>query len=163
MPEAITDTSPIQYLHQTNLLHLLPNLYGTITMPQAVATELEQGRLQSIDLPDLASLDWLTIVQLQPSSPILQIPGLGAGEREVLTLATLIPDALALLDDGLARSHARQLGAHFTGTLGILLKAKQLGLIKAVQPTLDQLNQLNFRLAQSTYRSALRLAGELNL
>ena len=32
MPEVITDTSPIQYIYQTNLLDLLPILYGQITM-----------------------------------------------------------------------------------------------------------------------------------
>jgi hypothetical protein len=45
MLEVITDTSPIQYLHQVNLLELLPKLYGQIIMPQAVASvaSIEHG------------------------------------------------------------------------------------------------------------------------
>lgn len=51
MPEVITDTSPIQYLHQINQLNLLPTLYAQIRMPQAVADELAQGRTQGISFP----------------------------------------------------------------------------------------------------------------
>jgi predicted nucleic acid-binding protein len=67
MPEVITDTSPIQYLYQTNLLGLLPTLYGQIILPQAVADELAQGQSQGVALPDPASLSWLTIRPLQES------------------------------------------------------------------------------------------------
>ncbi len=41
MREVIADTSPIQYLYQTNLLELLPTLYKQVLMPQAVADELD--------------------------------------------------------------------------------------------------------------------------
>ena len=56
MPEVIMDTSPIQYLYQSNLLKLLPILYQQIVMPQAVADELAQGRFQGMILPDPVSL-----------------------------------------------------------------------------------------------------------
>jgi predicted nucleic acid-binding protein len=32
----ISDTSPVQYLHQLGLLRLLPGLFGKIIVPQAV-------------------------------------------------------------------------------------------------------------------------------
>lgn len=47
----ITDTSPVQYLHQIHQLHLLPTLYGQVKMPQAVADELAEGLAQGIVLP----------------------------------------------------------------------------------------------------------------
>ncbi len=52
MPKAIADTSPIQYLYQTNLLDLLPNIYGEILIPQAVNQELAAGRAQGVALPN---------------------------------------------------------------------------------------------------------------
>ena len=159
MPEVITDTSPIQYLYQTNLLDLLPTLYGQITMPQAVADELAQGQSQNIPLPDPASLSWLTIGLVQ-SELVPLVPDLGAGEREVLTLALETPDSLVLLDDALARRYARQLGVVFTGTLGVLLKAKQSGYINSIRPVLDQLDDLRFRLDPTTRVAVLRLAEE---
>lgn len=86
MPEVITDTSPIQYLYQTNLLDLLATLYGQITMPQAVANELDRGRVQGMALPDTFSLAWITVRQVQASALVPSLPNLGLGEREALTL-----------------------------------------------------------------------------
>ncbi len=43
MPNFISNTSPIQYLYQTNLLELLPQLYGNIILPQGVVIELAEG------------------------------------------------------------------------------------------------------------------------
>lgn len=109
MPEVITDTSPIQYLYQIAQLDLLPTLYGQIKMPQAVADELTQGLDQGISLPDSTSLSWIVLCQVPSSVLIPDIPNLGAGEREALSLATTIPDSLVILDDALARSYAQQL------------------------------------------------------
>ncbi|WP_293113102.1 hypothetical protein [Moorena sp. SIO4G3] len=50
MPNVIADTSPIQYLYQTNLLDLLPQLYGSVIVPQAVANELAAGAALKISL-----------------------------------------------------------------------------------------------------------------
>ncbi len=44
MPDIVCDTSSIQYLHQIELLHLLPALAGRIFIPPAVLHELEEGR-----------------------------------------------------------------------------------------------------------------------
>jgi len=41
--EVISDTSPLQYLHQADCLHLLPAMYGEILVPQGVAEEIEEG------------------------------------------------------------------------------------------------------------------------
>jgi uncharacterized protein len=162
VPEAITDTSPIQYLHQINLLNLLPALYGQIIMPQAVANELAEGRAQGVLLPDPDSLSWITLRQVAESILVPGLPNLGRGEREVLSLALTMPDALVILDDALARKYARQLNLTVTGTLGVLLKAKQLGLVESIAPILNQLNALNFRIAQSTHAAVLKLAHEGN-
>ena len=46
-----------------------------------------------------------------------------------------------------------------TGTLGVLLRAKQAGLVPAVAPLLDRLAALRFRLGRPTREEVLRLAG----
>jgi predicted nucleic acid-binding protein len=65
-----------------------------------------------------------------------------------------------LLDDALARKVADSLELPFTGTLGILLSLKELGLVPAILPLLDHLQALNFRLSPETRSVVLRLAGE---
>lgn len=160
MPEAITDTSPIQYLYQINQLTLLPILYEQVRMPQAVADELAQGRAQGISLPDPVSLPWIIFCPIPPSMLIPAVPNLGLGEREALSLAVTIPDALVILDDALARNYAQQLSIQITGTLGVLLKGKQLGHVDEIAPLLDKLDTLNFRLAPATRSTVLKLASE---
>ena len=81
-------------------------------------------------------------------------------EREALALALEISDSIVLLDDAPARRYARMLGVKFTGTLGVLLKAKQSGHLTTVLPILDQLDSLGFRLDSVTRASVLKLACE---
>lgn len=79
----------------------------------------------------------------------------------MLSLAVERTEALAILDDALAREFASHLGVSFTGTLGILLRAKTAGLLGAVKPTVDRLEELGFRLDAATRAAVLDLAGEI--
>jgi predicted nucleic acid-binding protein len=99
----------------------------------------------------------------QPTGRLLLpiITDLGAGEREVLALGTETPDSLVILDDALARRYARLLNLTLTGTLGVVLKAKETGLLPAVAPVLDRLQKLRFRMDPETRQAVLRLAGEV--
>jgi hypothetical protein len=54
------------------------------------------------------------------------------------------------------------LGLAVTGTIGVLLLAKNLGKISAIKPILKTLmQQNNFRLAQNLYQQVLQQAGEV--
>lgn len=160
MPEIICNTSPVQYLHQLGSLHFLPALVKSLTVPSAVQDELNAGRELGLDVPDLQIFEW--VVVRRPASPValLLITDLGPGEREVLALALESLDAVCVLDDSLARRVAGALGLRVTGTLGILLDAKQAGIVMNVRPLLDQLQNLGFRLAPHTRAAVLKLAGE---
>ena len=160
MPEVVSNTSPLQYLHQLGLLDLLPRLVGRVTVPQAVVDELEAGRALGHDLPDVTSLAWVTV--RTPAAPHVTYPELGRGETDVLSLALELPagEMVVILDDAQAREAASRLGLKLTGTLGVLLDAKRAGLIPAVEPHLDRLDALGFRLAGHTRSAVLRLAGE---
>ena len=160
MRDVICDTSPIQYLHQLGLLHILRTLAGDVIVPPAVQDELAEGRVLGVNLPDLAALDWIT-VRRPVSEPALRlVVDLGPGEAEVLMLGLETPEAVVVLDDALARRVAETIGLPLTGTLGLLLDAKRAGLIQALGPLLDQLQALNFRVASRTRAAVLELAGE---
>jgi len=88
--EAICDTSPIQYLHQTGFLHLLAEFYTRITIPPAVVDELERGRSIGVDLPDVRALPWLTIQAPEGLDKVLAAADLGARDKEVLALGTQV-------------------------------------------------------------------------
>jgi len=80
---------------------------------------------------------------------------LGAGEKEVLALALQVPGAVVILDERLGRLYAETLKLTFTGTLGILLRAKAEGLISEIAPVLEQLDRLKFRLSARTRAAVL--------
>lgn len=160
MSEFICNTSPLQYLYQLGLLDILRALTGGVTVPPAVVRELQAGPSRGATVPDPASLSWVTTRTPTSAAVMPLITDLGAGEREVLALARESPTAIAILDDGAARRVAAILGIRHRGTLGVLLDAKRVGLVVAVQPILDQLQALGFRLDARTRQDVLDLAGE---
>ena len=160
MPEVICDTSPIQYLHQLGLLHLLPALAGRVLIPPAVLYEIEEGKACGIDLPDVRALEWGTIRSPTGGSTLPLDHNLGPGETEVLLLAGEIDNAVVVLDDGLARKVADQRRIPVIGTLGLLINAKRAGLVSSVKEQIDRLQAKRFRVSPLTRAAVLKLAGE---
>ncbi|WP_437911505.1 DUF3368 domain-containing protein [Sorangium sp. So ce302] len=160
MRDVLCNTSPLLYLHQLGRLDLLPDLYQRITIPKAVAHELREGMRLGHAVPRVEDLPWLAVEEVEHASLLRLVADLDAGEREVLALAAGRPASLLLLDDGQARRYATMLGLTFTGTLGVLLRAKQRGFLDRVSPCLDRLQALGFRIAPALRASVLELAGE---
>lgn len=67
MREVISNTSPLQYLHQLDLLDVLPTLYGEVLVPAGVVREIAAGRSLGVDLPDMESIPWLRIREVNRS------------------------------------------------------------------------------------------------
>jgi predicted nucleic acid-binding protein len=68
-----------------------------------------------------------------------------------------------LIDERLGRREAVRLGLSITGVLGVLLIAKNRGLISKVQPIIDALIlQANFRISRQLYEEVLQTANELD-
>jgi hypothetical protein len=145
------------------MLHVLQTLAGHIVVPPAVIDEHAVGRAQGVSLPDPTVLEWVTVRPVASAAVLPLIADLGPGETEVLALALESSDAIVLLDDALARQVASTLAIRFRGTLGLLLDAKQAGLISSVAPLLDQLQELGFRLNSHTRDLILDLTGETSL
>lgn len=160
MPTVISNTSPFQYLHQTEALSLLPKLFGEIWVPEAVVAEIQAGHNRNVSLPDLGALPWLTVHPVQQRAPLPLVTHLGEGEKEVLALGLERPGSLLLLDDRNARRHADALGLKVSGTLGVLLLAKKRGNLDAVRPVLDRLDAVGFRLDGATRQTVLGIADE---
>ena len=160
MRDVIRNTSPRQYLDQAELLHLLPDLFGSVRPPPAVAAELAEGTKRGVRLPDVAELPWVTVQPVRERKLLPLVASLGIGETEVLAPGLEASDARLVLDDRDARRHAAAVGLTITGTLGILLVAKERGHLDSVQPALNRLQELRFRISAATRRTVLDLAGE---
>jgi predicted nucleic acid-binding protein len=126
LPDIICDTSPVQYLHQLGLLHILSALAERVMVPPAVIEELAVGCDAGVSLPDLTTLDWVTIRRPVSELAMPLVADLGPGETQVLMLALELREVVVVLDDALARRVAETLGLPLTGTLGLLLVLRQL-------------------------------------
>lgn len=67
---------------------------------------------------------------------------------------------LCVIDDLLARKYAKHLGFNITGTLGILIKAKEKGITREVKPLIDELIKNNIYINDKLYRTVLKIANE---
>ena len=161
MPDslAIVNTSPLLYLHQVGQLEILPQLYSQIIAPTAVEQELAVGKASSIDVPELSHLDWLQIRAVSPAA-VPNVIDLGRGEAEVIASGLDSPDSLLILDDQLGRKIAKFYQLRYTGTLGVLIKAKHSGHLKAISPVITNLKNKGMWLSEEIITTALKLAGE---
>jgi hypothetical protein len=145
---------------QLSLLH--QRFPGGVLLPQAVWREVVETGKGQPGARDVASASWLTICQVtnQTLISLLRIE-LDEGEAEAIALFSENPVDAILLDEKNARRVARQMGLPTLGTVGVLIWAKQNGLILSLQEQLDALqNQGKFRLSQLLYREALSRVGE---
>ncbi|MYD59560.1 MAG: DUF3368 domain-containing protein [Gemmatimonadetes bacterium] len=161
MPEVvISNTSPIFYLHRLRLLDLLQELYQKIIVPKAVVAELETGRRQGEDVPEIDNYEWIETRAVRSPQILGLSTDFGSGETEVLALALEVSEILVIIDEKLARKIARLRGLRVTGTAGVLLKAKQEGHIRAIKPFLDRLQEIHFHLSDNVRTLILSKAGE---
>jgi predicted nucleic acid-binding protein len=84
----------------------------------------------------------------------------GQGEASAIALALELDDCTIILDDHKARRLADRLGLNVTGTLGVIIKAKRMGVIGSIRPLLDAIRNTDFRLSEGLEAEALREAGE---
>ncbi len=156
----VSNTSPLQYLHQTDTLFVLPKLFDRIEVPKAVVDEIREGLSRGVSLPDTGDLPWVDVHEVSDRGTLSLVTRLGRGETEVLAVGLERADPPLLLDDRDARRHAQALGLRVTGTLGILILAKERGILGEIRGVLNRLDALRFRLSATTRETALRLAGE---
>lgn len=147
----IADTSCFIVLSKIGELDLLKKLYGQIVTTSAIAEEF--GSL----LPD-----WIIIKKVtnRYSQKILELQ-IDKGESSAIALALELHDCTLILDDFKARKIAKNLGLKFTGTIGVIIKAKIDGIIPSIIPYMEKIKETNFRISAETELQALKESGEL--
>lgn len=133
-----SNTTPFLALSSTNRLGLLPELFTTVHVAESVVEECAHGG--TIVVPDLRGLNWVRILPTPgPHHPSLWM--LDAGERDTLELALAKRADWVIIDERIGRNMAEYLGLRITGTLGILLKARQQGLIPSFREEVEAMRR----------------------
>ena len=151
MPKIIiSDTSCLIILNKIGELDLLRQLYNTVTITHDIL--LEYGE----QLPD-----WIEVQQAkdQYRQQLLEMQ-IDKGEASAIALALETADSTVILDDWKARKLAERLGLSVTGTLGVIIRAKNNGLIPSIKPYLEIIRETNFRISEELEQIALKEANE---
>jgi predicted nucleic acid-binding protein len=156
----VVDTTPIIALSLAGRLDLLQTLYRQVVIPPAVRSELEAGGERRPGAAELAAASWIETVGLEDPGRAELLADLNRGEAEVIALAQERRARLVIIDERLGRLHAQRLGLPVTGTLGLVLRAKADGLVPAVRPIVETLQEGGIYLGARLVEEALRLAGE---
>jgi hypothetical protein len=158
----VPDSGPLIALARVALLDLPALLYGQVLVPAVVWDEVlrrppEQER---VCLQAALAAGKLKI-EPEPRSPAqpLQDARLGAGERAAIALARL-RNAQVLIDERRARRAAADAGLLVVGTVGLLVRGRQLGLVGPVRPIIDALRRSGYHLGDALTARALCELGE---
>lgn len=161
MPEApVCNASPLIVLARARHLDLLPGVYGSVIVPDAVANEVLHGPAGDPVVTALQTALWLQRATIPEVPPPVAAWDLGAGETEAVAWALRHPGCEVILDDRLGRRCARALGIPVRGTLGVVLLAKKRGIITAARPVVDALLGAGLFVSPDLREQALRLVGE---
>lgn len=161
----VCDTSPINNLAAINHLHLLLQLYGMVFIPEAVYRELSDPNFPVAGATEVQTFDWIQTRTISDRTLVEALSNeLDIGEAEAIALAVEMQADQVLIDEHRGRLVAGRLNLRYIGILGILIEAKNKGLITEVKPLLDALiNEAGFWVAEPLYNSVLQLANEINL
>lgn len=146
----ISDASPLIALADIGELEILQKLYQNITITDIVSNEVH------IELPD-----WISVSQNYSSQQmkVLELE-LDAGEASAIALGLNTPNSTLILDELKGRKVAKRLGLSVTGTIGIIIKAKNQGLIESGKTILNALERHGFWLSQKLKKEILKKMNE---
>jgi uncharacterized protein len=161
----ISDTSPITNLAAIGQLDILRLLYGDIIIPTAVYNEMAGLGKVVPGTAEVQTFPWIKTQSVTNSVRVADIlenrENIDLGEAESIILALELKANILLIDERRGRAVAMSYGLNVTGLLGILIQAKQNGLILSVKPLIDKLIvQANFRISSQLYALVLETAGE---
>ncbi len=148
----ITDTSCLIVLSRIGALDLLHRLYRTVIVTDVIAAEYGEPLPEWMEVRRVANIAYQRLLEAS----------LDAGEASAIALAIETGDVLLVVDDLKARREAARLNIPMTGTLGILFKAKENGIIPEIAPLIAAMEQAGFRVAPAIVDELLRKSRELN-
>jgi predicted nucleic acid-binding protein len=154
----VADCSALIALSVCNSLNLLEHLFDSVVVPEAVYNEATQsnkkeahalkaflqGKVRQVDLQAYVFLDAFADM----------------GETEAMLLYKQISADKLLIDDRRGRKVAKINRISTIGSLGVLLAAKEKGLVEYVSPLLLQIENSDIYLSQKLIATVLELAGE---
>ena len=147
----ITDTSCLIALTKLNVFHLLHELYKHVVVTEEIYAEFGEPLPQWIEVKQVSNKKYQLLLE----------SALDKGEASAIALAMELDNVLLVVDDLRGRKEAKRLGIKITGTLGILFRAKQAGLLPLLKPYLERLQAFGFRITPDIVEKLLQESNEV--
>ncbi|MCL2170406.1 MAG: DUF3368 domain-containing protein [Defluviitaleaceae bacterium] len=159
MRDAVVNSTPLISLYGIGRLDILSKMYRNVYIPHGVYEEVcVQGDIGKSELLIFPNFSIKNIADMNAYKYFAT--SLHKGEVEVMILASELKADVCIIDDKLARQYAKHLGLELTGTLGLLIKAKERGLLDAVKPCLELMIQNEIFIGKTLYEQVIKLANE---
>lgn len=159
MLNAVVNSTPIISLHYIGKLDVLSKMYTTVYIPYGVYEEVcIDGDIGKSTLSSYPNFSIQNIANEDAKRYFKT--ALHKGEVEVMVLADELNADVCIIDDKLAREYAKHLGLTLTGTLGLLVKAKERGFLDLVVPCMDLMIQNEIYISSTLYENISKLANE---
>lgn len=158
----VSDASILINLAIIKQLELLKSLYDKVVIPDAVFHEIVVKGAGKPGAQEIQMLDWLEVKSCQDVNMVNKLLNdVDLGEAEAITLSLEMQANLLLIDEKLGRQKAKEFNIKTIGLLGILLDAKNQGVVSSVTSIMDRLRvEAKFRIGESLYQQVKKLAGE---
>jgi len=152
MPEriVIADTSCLIALTNIEAINILKELYQEIFITEEILDEFGESVPEWIKIEKVKNEKYKKLLD--------QV--LDPGEASAIALALDCDNVLLVLDDLKGRKEAEKLGFKITGTLGVLFKAKQLGIISELKVYIEKLKNVGFRISEKIETEILKRSNE---
>ncbi|MBT9549137.1 MAG: DUF3368 domain-containing protein [Candidatus Sericytochromatia bacterium] len=155
----VADSSALIALSLCDSLPLLETLYTSVRVPEAVFNEVIQpNKPQSMQLKFFLHGK---VIPVNQSQFILMPYEIDLGEQEAMLLYKQLQAQALLVDDLHARKVAHLNQIKVIGSLGVLLKAKDAGLIPLLFPLISRLANSGIFYSDQLIQTILQAAGEL--
>jgi len=152
----IADSSALITLSIVDKLDILEKLFGEVYIPKAVYEEtIKKNKQEANRLKDFSQGKIKDI-----STKINFNISLGKGESEAIILYKEVEADFLLCDDKKAKNFAKSFNINVIGSFGVLLKAKEKGLISEIAPLIDIIKNSDIYLSDSASELILKVAGE---
>ncbi|WP_347987805.1 DUF3368 domain-containing protein [Methylomonas sp. AM2-LC] len=154
----VADSSALIALSACNSLSLLEKLFETVLVPETVYFETTRSNKKEAQALKVFLQDKVRKVDLREY--VFLDAYADAGETEAMLLYKQISADKLLIDDQRGRKVAKINQISIIGSLGVLLAAKEKGLVDRLSPLLLQIEQSEIFLSTQLIATVLELAGE---
>ncbi|MCB1189768.1 MAG: DUF3368 domain-containing protein [Leptospiraceae bacterium] len=152
----IINSSPIISLSKAGLIFILDNF--DIIIPTGVFDEIQSDK-HADEAKRFIQNNENKVYDKYIISQELFSWNLGKGETSVIAIAMTMPESIVVLDDGKARKCAKLYDLKTTGTIGLVLLAKEYGFIRNVSDAILSLKNAGLYLSDELIQSVLNSNG----